>query len=556
MCGIVGVAGTGPMSHQMKEFFQQLLFHDVVRGHHATGVAAIDTIDRTLVVRKKAMPAPHFLAEKEIMEDLFAIKHNFNIYIGHNRWATVGAKDDDDNAHPFVHSHLVGVHNGSLRNQRLLDDHKDFVVDSDNLFHHMNKNGLDDMLQKANGAFALCWYDRDDNTLNFIRNEERPLAIAKLTNGYYVWASEIGMLRWLISRHKSLTIDTHTLDGVKYNSIWNLEKDMHFKLTYKDKTRQFDGMPRQVPKKPSTFPVESYGGYGGGRNWGGDSRSSSSSSTSYRVNNTVPAYQQKQKEFLDKFITTGEVSKSVLEVIFKGIVKEPSSTGYISTMALFEYRNLKGTTVKAHVFVHDHSGLVKHLKEEDVGKTYYGTVCTINGCSTSAYKITHNEELGFSLSLSCLSDTKPDRFYSYNKGSVVAVVEEKKEGGAQNVLPFRGEAQQARQTTGTQGSEKSQQEPTSKQTGDAARVVALANHITTQGQFMELVKECGTICSECGARMKDLPVNRMWLLQHYDQEEAKYYNYLTCRRACHDQIVEFTEIIDAEYAEKFGGVDV
>ncbi len=98
MCGIVGVASSNAMSLPMKEFFQQLLFHDVVRGHHATGVAAIDTMDRNLVVAKKAVASPIFLDDKEMMEPLFAPRHNFNIYIGHNRWATSGAKDKDENA--------------------------------------------------------------------------------------------------------------------------------------------------------------------------------------------------------------------------------------------------------------------------------------------------------------------------------------------------------------------------------------------------------------------------------------------------------------------------
>ena len=81
MCGIVGVAGTGPASHQMKEFFVQLLQHDEIRGHHATGVAAIDTLSRDLTVEKKAIPASDFIKDKEVLDNLFAHKHNFNIYI-------------------------------------------------------------------------------------------------------------------------------------------------------------------------------------------------------------------------------------------------------------------------------------------------------------------------------------------------------------------------------------------------------------------------------------------------------------------------------------------
>ena len=529
----------------MKEFFQQLLFHDVVRGHHATGVAAIDTIDRKLVVEKKAIASPEFLLDKEMMGNLFDHKHNFNIYIGHNRWATSGAKDADENAHPFIHGNIVGVHNGSLRNQRLLDDHKDFKVDSDNLYHHLNKNGLDDTIAKSNGAYALVWYDRTDNSLNFIRNEERPLCVAKLNNGYYVWASEMGMLKWLITRHKTLSIDTHEKDGVKYNSIWNIEKNQHMKIVYKPNTRQMDGLPKVVNKTPPTFPVENY--YNSGKTWGTDYRSDRYSSTTSHV---ASSYQQKQKANLDKFLVGAEVSKSVLEVIFKGIEIEASSTGYKATIAMFEYVNAKGVTVMAHVFVHEHSGYVKDLKADDIGKKFYGTICTINDSAQASYKVQKNEELGISLSLNCITKDKPNRFFAYGE-------EEKQEGGAQNVLPFRGgqTSQQASTTIGKESSKSSPQGSTSSPTF-LDRVVTLNNVQMSQKEFMDILAENASHCANCGSSMVKLPMIRVFCHEHYDQEEGKKYNYLTCSRGCHNEIETFTAIIDEDYSKNFGGTDV
>ncbi len=65
--------------------------------------------------------------------------------------------------------------------------------------------------------------DREDNTLNFIRNDERPLAVGKLSNGCWVWASEMGMLTWLVRRHKTLSWATYEKDGVKYNNVFALD---------------------------------------------------------------------------------------------------------------------------------------------------------------------------------------------------------------------------------------------------------------------------------------------------------------------------------------------
>lgn len=221
MCGIVGVASNNKVSSATLELFKSLLLHDVVRGHHATGVAAINTAKNEVGITKEAIPSYEFLEKYEINDDC-------NIYIGHNRWATRGAKDDDENAHPFSHGHITGVHNGSLRDQSLLDNHTDFEVDSDNLFHHLSRRGIEHTAKNLDGAFAIVYYDADDRTLNFMRNSERPLFVAKLSNGSICWASESQMMEWLVCRSKSLSFKMHEGKAM----IYSLAEGVHYKISF------------------------------------------------------------------------------------------------------------------------------------------------------------------------------------------------------------------------------------------------------------------------------------------------------------------------------------
>jgi len=571
MCGIVGVAGTGPCSHQMKEFFTQLLFHDVVRGHHATGVAAIDTINRSLTVEKKAIASPQFLEEKEVIENLFAVKHNFNIYIGHNRWATSGAKDDDDNAHPFIHGDIVGVHNGSLRKQSRLDDHKDFVVDSDNLFYQLNKTGLDDTISKADGAYALVWYDRKDNSLNFLRNEERPLAIAKLSNGYWVWASEIGMLRWLIKRHKSLTIESTTeeVEGskVKYETIFQLEKGQHLKIAFKDKTRQYDGDPVFTKKEFPTFPYETvvYGGnhHGGRRNSWQDSRGNTTT-TSYST--TTSSFQSTCQERLDKFIVGGKMSDTVLEVEFQKIVKETTRTGFEATIAIFHFLNADGQKVICHAFVHNAVAFLKEWKEEThKGRKCYGTICTVTELSMATYECTKNPEpLNFSLSMNLMREDKPSRYFEYgtSPGPKTAAAAKGGVDAGKNVVPFRERtlrpphtppAAEAAKTAGSPESEGS-----SKVEGDDSfmnRMIVLANGQVTQRKYLSIIQENGPMCSNCGNSISTMATSRLFRTIWYDRDTGAYQNYLSCSKKCFNLTEAVMTQLDEDYDKRFGGRD-
>ncbi|MNS09587.1 Glutamine--fructose-6-phosphate aminotransferase [isomerizing] [compost metagenome] len=188
MCGIVGVAGD--INGTQEGIFKRLLELDTIRGPHSTGILGVDARGFTSVVKK--VGTPWDLYEYKQFDEIF--RKRLTVLLGHNRWATKG-KIIAQNAHPFEHDHIIGVHNGTLRNQSLLINHQKFEVDSDNIFHSISEVGVDDTVKNLSGAFALVWYDSAQETINFVRNTERPINICMSENRKTIyWASEAWML--------------------------------------------------------------------------------------------------------------------------------------------------------------------------------------------------------------------------------------------------------------------------------------------------------------------------------------------------------------------------
>lgn len=565
MCGIVGVASNSPMTVQMKEFFQSLLYHDIVRGNHATGVAAIDTLDRSLCVEKRALPADLFLMVQPAMDNLFNHKYNYNIYIGHNRFATQGKKDEDANAHPFVHGDIVGVHNGTLRDQKLLDDHKDFIVDSDNLYHHLNKNGLDDTLAKLDGAFSLVWYDKSNNTLNFIRNDERPMAIALLTNGCWVWASEMGMLRWLISRHKSLSIATVKEDKVDVQQIWQLEKGLHFMVPFKDKSRQMD-KTRACKKELPTF-TKSYGSYSGGYGWDnnyGQSRSSNRvvHNGQRHSNSYKSPYVVKQDSAVAKWLPGGDTS-SFLELIFLGHAHPESKSGFKQNLSLFKYRNTAGQEIT--LFSYNHGGnICANWDESRIGEKVFAQIGSAIEINNATYDVTKNEGHDWVFTVIGISLTRPAAFFSYTDGDPTMKVDSngnwtviKKEGGSSKVLPFRekaGKKDKKKSDVRSLSSAMSDAEKIADPSIDTDKVMLVigGQELVSKWRMRQYIQENNGCCSNCGVSLLRQQVSSIHLIEWYDREKGEVQNWLTCGAICHTQMEDFMEQCDEELDMRLG----
>lgn len=198
MCGHVGVAGN--LFQGDIKVFNELLYCDILRGSHATGVASVR--GKQTVLLKRAWTPEQLMQHKEYEK---VVSCTADVLIGHNRHGTMGANGSHLNAHPFNFDNIVGAHNGTLDRTcvRNLHQHAMFDTDSEALYSEINENGIDEAMTKIEGAWALVYYDKAAGTLNMLRNNQRPLYYAyKKGRSVLYWASEQFLLHWILTRNK------------------------------------------------------------------------------------------------------------------------------------------------------------------------------------------------------------------------------------------------------------------------------------------------------------------------------------------------------------------
>ena len=204
MCGLVGVianSGNG-FGHLELEIFKDMLIADSLRGEDSTGVFGVNKWGNASYLKLATHPY-NLVKSKDFEEFRSKSFTDGRVVVGHNRKATVGAINND-NAHPFAFGPVVLVHNGSISNYRSLvtladRDKYSIEVDSHAAAVLLARNEPEKILQEFRGAFAMIWYNVNNKRLYFIRNDERPLALARLNNNIF-FASEDDMLVWLLRR--------------------------------------------------------------------------------------------------------------------------------------------------------------------------------------------------------------------------------------------------------------------------------------------------------------------------------------------------------------------
>lgn len=364
MCGLVGIAGE--VGYKEEKMFADLLMLDTVRGTHSTGVAAISSAGNgyNLHVEKKAVSGPEFVGTAGFS----AIKARVNrILMGHNRFATKGAINDD-NAHPFEFDKLVGAHNGSLTYYTNMFEHEKYSVDSQALYSDINHNGIDTTWGKMSGAAALTWVDTENLQINFLRNKERPLFYCFGNKGRtLIWASEPWMIM-VAAMRQGVDIEEKCHDTL-INTLYTFEVPLTA-----DKKEKVALKKREV--KPYVRPA-----YSGG--W----------------NDYSSTYVNRGKTFLDKEKATyGDTLFFTVDTI-----KDYQSS------AGFEQADVKGKTIAGtpiqilHLDADKNDGLLLEMWEQD-DAVFRGRVSYADerGIVLSAYAI---ESCGYTLADLADSDT-------------------------------------------------------------------------------------------------------------------------------------------------------
>jgi asparagine synthetase B (glutamine-hydrolysing) len=210
MCGIVGIVTTSFLSEKEKTALKWMSYFDYVRGTHSTGYIWGKTNGASGFIKKKGAPEELWRDEiaAEYMDTDGVFKgSDYNFLVGHNRAATRGAITTK-NAHPFLVNNIIGVHNGTVNyGLHHLPDSTSFEVDSEAIFNAISKGWTVEEIENAlTLSYTFVWHDADNNTLNLVRNANRPLWLCmNKTKTTMLFASESWMIYGALSTIKEST---------------------------------------------------------------------------------------------------------------------------------------------------------------------------------------------------------------------------------------------------------------------------------------------------------------------------------------------------------------
>jgi hypothetical protein len=231
MCGIFGFFNADKDTKNWNADFvmPELLFVNQLRGRDACGVFGAhrespDHVDWC----KMAASADAFLDWAEPHKRFFKPAEEFRFMVAHNRAATMGAADNINAAHPHAVGPITLVHNGTLSYY----PRTEFESDSHYIAGLLADNKKGDFLEverKINGAWALVWHDARDNSLNFVRNNARPLHFLSTDDKVLWFASEPKMAEFILDRKNK-----------KVERTWELPTRLWLKMTADGRTQEIN----------------------------------------------------------------------------------------------------------------------------------------------------------------------------------------------------------------------------------------------------------------------------------------------------------------------------
>lgn len=256
ICRIFGISYGGDPEELSTSEIAQILFPSLVGGGpHAWGWMSYNDDTKAITSDKYPGRADTKVADA-IQEEL--IDNGCSWLVGHVRFATHGSPEDNRNNHPLVHGHIIGVHNGVLRN------HDDILsktgredpktqVDSEAIFAAVNKWGPKNGLAKIRGDMVTIYSDhRKPHILHLGRTHGRQITLGWTSRGNMIFASDERALHelepWIVFK-KFSTVSENRLLVIRNGSIIQ-------RLTFAPPVQRYIPPPASVVRKPPA-PISS-----------------------------------------------------------------------------------------------------------------------------------------------------------------------------------------------------------------------------------------------------------------------------------------------------------
>lgn len=167
---------------------------------------------------------------------------------------------------------------------------EDTGTDSEAIIIAISKFGIEETVKHLQGAWALVWVDTKENTLNFLRNKERPMWYSYTKDfKQVIWASEYPMIR--------ATVDMATVNQ-KIELFIDDENHAYFSMMvdwwYRFDLKALEGGSKERPKPKvkelkgkEAKPISNgYSPFHGGPSYGGTTAGQSSWTTSTTTSTT------------------------------------------------------------------------------------------------------------------------------------------------------------------------------------------------------------------------------------------------------------------------------
>lgn len=254
MCGICG-GMSYPLNMAELGHVKTLMVLSSLRGYEGSGAISVREQKRKLYV--PTVKSELSSAELAVDPDFEEIIHGSKIVIAHSRAPTRGGNEPDF-VHPHRSGHITGVHNGTMfeiGGQRIDDK----VSDSKKIFEFLSEHTVEDFIKSSRGAYSLVWVDTKLGTLNFLRNDQRPMIWARICGGTdhastMFWASEKSMLDYAL-----VTRGQYVSASIKYiiPAPW---EHISFPLDVKDGI-----FPKEVKKYENPTNTPAYVKFHGGK---------------------------------------------------------------------------------------------------------------------------------------------------------------------------------------------------------------------------------------------------------------------------------------------------